>query len=466
MHDDDTVVPDDTVFTDGSGPQTTTARTSPPSRTREPGHEHDAGSFPQVPRRYLAEVNSAETLVQRPVNAIHVPSFRRLWSCNVAFFLVMNAQRFAFGWVVLDLLLRDEGSQGLVVFTLGAPTALLVLQAGVWADRWDRRRMLIATQLAAAAVMAATAILIGLGSITMAWTVALTLLSGVAVAIGQPVRSALVPLLVSREQLFSAIALNAIAMTLSLILGPVLVKVVGDRFGFAGAFWFQSALLVIGAVFLRRIVVPEHEQARERRSLRAETREAVRHVLDDPNLRTLFGLLLAASFTINPAVMVTLQAHIKSEFDRGAGDAAFPFAAMGVGMAISSFWVMRHGDMRNKGAVFQRAMMCGTTITLLSALAPAFWQVVALGGLMGLAGGFYINMNQGLIQANTPEPLMGRVMGVYMLVSNGLFPLGALILGVAAAVVGTKATICAAAIVGFTTVATTYVRNSDLRQLG
>lgn len=398
-------------------------------------------------------------------NAITVPAFRNLWSCNIAFFLVMNAQRFAFGWVVLDLLLKDEGTQGLIVFTLGAPTALLVLQAGAWADRWNRKRMLIATQLSGAVVMAVTAVLIGADVVGVGWLIVLTLLAGASTAIGQPVRSSLVPALVSREQLFSAIALNAIAMTLSLILGPVLIKLVGDQFGFDGAFWFQAALLVVGALFLTRVDVPDHEEVRSRRPILTETREAVRHILDDEHLTTLFALLFTASFTINPAVMVTLQAHVKDQFGRDAGDAAYPLAAMGLGMAISSFFLMRKGDMANKGAVFQRAMMTGTMITFLSGLAPQFWQIIALGGVMGLAGGFFINMNQGLIQANTPQRLMGRVMGVYTLVANGLFPLGALVLGLVATQIGTRATMCIAAVAGFCVVTTTYVRNAELRRL-
>ena len=410
-------------------------------------------------------MTSTQTEGERAANAITVRAFRNLWSCNIAFFLVMNAQRFAFGWVVLDLLLKDEGTQGLVVFTLGAPTAFLVLQAGVWADRWNRKRMLIATQLSGAAVMAATAALIGAEVVGVGWLVILTLLAGASTAIGQPVRSSLVPALVGREQLFSAIALNAIAMTLSLILGPVLVKFVGDQFGFEGAFWFQAALLLVGAGFLARVDVPDHEEIRDRRPILTETREAVRHILADQHLTTLFALLLTSSLTINPAVMITLQAHVKDQFDRVAGDAAYALAAMGVGMAISSFFLMRKADMENKGAVFQRAMMTSSVIAFLMGLAPQFWQVIALSAVMGFSGGFFINMNQGLIQANTPQPLMGRVMAVYTLVASGLFPLGALALGLVATQVGTRATMCLAAAVSFSVVTTTYVRNTELRRL-
>lgn len=399
------------------------------------------------------------------MNALSIRPFRYLWLNNVTFFLVTNAQRFVFGWLVLDGLQRGEGIQGIVVFTLGLPAAFLVLQAGAWADRWDRRRMLIVTQIAGGGVMAATAVLVGSDQISVSWVIVATVLAGSASAVGAPVRSSLIPALVPREQLFGAIALNAIAMTLSLILGPVLAKMIGDQYGFEGAFWFQAALLFVGVAFLMRLEVPPHEIVHERRSVVVETKLAVRHVLGDPHVKTLFGLLLVASMTINPAVMVTLQAHVKDELGRTAGEAAIPFAMMGIGIAISSLVILRKGDMKNKGAVFQRAMMVGTAITFLVGRSNSFAQVMVLSFVMGLAGGFFINMNQGLIQANTPQPMMGRVMGLYTLVTVGLLPFGALMLGLLASVIGVGNAISVAGAVGFAIVLITYVRNADLRRL-
>ncbi|MEM9035497.1 MAG: MFS transporter [Actinomycetota bacterium] len=430
-----------------------------------------------------------ETRGERAANALGVPDFRRLWLNNVAFFLVANAQRFAFGWIVLDLLLRNERSQGLIVFALGVPTLFLVLHAGMWADRWNRKRLLIGTQLAAASVMAATAVLIGLGRIGpgreaaesllageggvtaeaadngFGWLLLLTALAGAATALGQPVRTALVPVLVPREQLFSAIAVNAIAMTLSMILGPVLLKVVGDEFGFDGAFWFLTALLLLGTVALARLRVPDHAEPTERRPGLREVGDAVRHIIRDRRLRTLFGLLGLSSITVNPAVMVTLQAHVKEELGRSAGDAAIPFSLMGIGMAISSVYVMRRGDMPNKGANFMRAMMFGSTMTMSVGLSGSFELTLLFAFSMGLAGGFFINMNQGLIQAHTPEPIMGRVMAVYTLMMNGLMPLGALVLGLVAGAIGTGPTIAIAGATSLSIVALTYLRDEELGSL-
>ena len=81
-----------------------------------------------------------------PSNALRVRSFRYLWLNSITFALVMNATRFVYGWVVLDGLNRSESQQGLVVFLLGIPTLVLVLPAGVWADRLDRRWLLLGTQ--------------------------------------------------------------------------------------------------------------------------------------------------------------------------------------------------------------------------------------------------------------------------------------------------------------------------------
>jgi MFS family permease len=398
-------------------------------------------------------------------NALGVRDFRFLWFNNIAFFIVANAERFTYSWLVLEGLDLGQREQGLVVFTLGLPAVLVTLHAGVWADRLDRRQMLMSTQLAGAAVMAVTAILVGSGRATLPWVVVVSLFAGAAAAIGGPVRSSLVPALVSQDRLFSAIAINALAMTASMILGPVIVRQVGTTFGFEGAFWFQAVLMMVGVMFLSRLRVPPHASTTVRRRAGREIVEAVRHVWRDRALRGLFGLLIVASVTVNPAVMVTMQAHVKEELGRDSGDAAIALALMGLGIAISSFVVIKKGNMANKGMLFQRAMMAGAAMTFLVGRSTTMLMLAAVSFVMGLAGGFYINMNQGLIQANTPQPLMGRVMALFGLTQAGLMPLGALVLGAISGRAGTGATISGAAAVSFVIVATVYVRGAELRRL-
>lgn len=408
---------------------------------------------------------SIDASTERGGTALSEPNFRYLWFNNIAFFMVANAERFVFGWLVLDFLLRGEREQGLIVFTLGIPAVFITLHAGVWADRFDRKRLLMSTQLSGAAVMAGTALLIRSGQASLNWLIVATLFAGTAAAVGSPVRASLVPALVPKSKLFGAIAINALAMTSSLILGPVVARLVGNQFGFEGVFWFMGGLMLLGVGFLTRLTVPSHEHQPARRAVSAEVADAVRHVWNDTALRTLFFLLGVASLTINPAVMVTVQAHVKEEFGRDAGDAAIPFALMGLGIAISSVFVMRSGDLPNKGTLFQRAVLVGSTMTFLMGRAPSFGLLIACSLVMGLAGGFYINMNQGLIQANTPQPLMGRVMALYALMQAGFMPIGALALGAIAGSIGTGNTISGVAALAFCVFLTVYVRNAELRRL-
>ena len=402
----------------------------------------------------------------RPPGALTVPAFRYLWFNNALYMIVVNAQRFTFGWFVLDGLGRDEFWQGLVTFTLGIPLALLVLHAGAWADTYDRKRLLVIGQLGSFVAMLVTAILVVADALSLPLVLVLVLAFGAAQAIGQPVRSSLVPALVRPEQLFNAIAVNAIAMTLSMILGPVLFQVIGDALGFEGAFGIQAALLALGLIALLPLRVPPTEPSPSAPgSVLSQVREAFAHIRSDRAVAKLFLLLTVASVTVNPSVMVTLQAFVQQDLGGDGGDVAPVLAMMGLGMAISSAVIMRKGNMARKGALFQRAMMTGSTMVFLMGRVPSLGYLIPLAFVMGLAGGFYINMNQGLIQANTPDRLMGRVMAIFTLVQLGFVPIGALILGSAASVIGLGATISGAGLIALSAVVYTYATDAHLRTM-
>lgn len=378
---------------------------------------------------------------------------------------VSNAQRFAIGWLVLDGLGGNEIRQGMAVFMLGVPVAFIVMQAGALADRVDRRSLLIRSQVGLLLVVLATLILLGLDQLTYSWVLILCALSGVAQAFGQPVRQALIPLLVPERLLMNAVALNALAMTTSMILSAPLVKIAGDLFDFEGVYGLQVVMLIVGLFFLRRLQTPPVTESPKRRLIQ-EAASALRHVVNDLRLRVLFLLLAVASISVNAAVMVTMQAKVKEELLRDSGDMAYLLGVMAVGIAITSVVVMRKGDMKRKGGKFQQAMMCGSALVVCMGQASSFKVLLPLFFLMGLAGGFFITMNQGLIQSATPRELMGRVMGLYLLVQFGFMPVGALGLGWAASLAGpgNVVSVCGAVsllIVSWTHFAFSTIRNLD-----
>lgn len=376
-----------------------------------------------------------------PTHAIQLTNFRYLWTNSTAFMVLMNAQRFVIAWFVLDGLDRSEADQGLVVFALGVPSIFLTMHAGVWADRWNRKRLLLGSQLAMFAAMAGLLILVLADQASFTWVVVMSVLAGSAMAVGGPVRQSLVPAIVPRHLIFTAIGLSAIGATVSMVLGPVLARVAGSLFDFEGAFGFLVILVMIGLSALIPLQVPEHEVVKEARPVRADVAEIVRWVRNNPPFRRLIGLFTFAGMTIMPLSMVLSQAHVKEEFGRDSGDAAYMLATMGLGVAMSSTFVMKKGSLPNKGGWFMGAMMLGGTVVALMGLTTALWQLAILGFFMGIGGGFYMNMSQGLLQTHTPQELMGRMMALFSLTMAGVMPVAALIYGFIAEAAGTGPTI-------------------------
>lgn len=415
-----------------------------------------------------ASVRPADEPEAERQNAFRERPFRLLWGNLATFALVQNAQRFTYIWLVVDVLGRGEGSAGLVGFTIGLPVLLLVLQAGALADRVDRKTLLVTSQLGGLAIVSATGMLVAAGTITMASTIALTVAAGGFNALGQPVRLALVPVLVRSEQLLNAIALNALAMTGSMILGPVLAQVVGGLFGIEAAFFFMAALLLVGLGFIVRLPLPPKDTETgpaPPTSMRSGVSEAARHVWADRGLRPLFGLLIVGNMCLGSVAMTLLPSLVKEAFGRDGGDAGALMAMMGIGMSISSLYIMRRGDLPRKGARFMQAMMGGTTIIGLVGLSPGYYQAMALLLVMGLCGGFYINMNQSLIQAHTPAPLMGRVMSLYTLAQQGFMPIGALAAGFIAQATDVRWTFVGAGVIGLVAVVSTFLTQPILREM-
>ena len=400
-----------------------------------------------------------------PTNALAVPSFRALWLNSVTFYLVSNALRFVYGWVVLDGLNESESVQGLVVFVLGIPLIFLLLPAGVWADRLDPKRMLIGTQIALLVVMAATALIMGDGAGSLALIIVSALFAGIVTSIGSPVRSSLIPALLKGPLLYSGIALNAIALTLSLVLGAVTARAFGDWFGFDGAFWWLVGLTAVGTMALLPMASPGPATTGDKATLREAVSAGLKFVWGEPGIRSLFVLLTVSGLMMTPIMFVTLQAHIKEELGRTAADAAPMLALMGLGIATTSVFIMRKGSIEQKAVKFMRAMLGGTTTMFLMGRTTDFWQVLVLALIMGMCGGFFINMNQGLIQSNTPPEMMGRVMGLYALVGAGLTPFGALALGVLSEAIGTGNAISIVSALAFSIVLGIYLRGKAIREI-
>lgn len=362
-------------------------------------------------------------------------SFRNYWIGGFFYFLVFGAQRFAFVLLVLELTDR-AGLAGAVGFALGIPAFFITVPAGVWADRMDRRRMVLVANLAGASILFVVAALNWTGLINAWFALGTALAVGFATASVQPPLTAIVQMIVPPERLMNGIVLRTAGQNLAQFVGAVVGGVAIATLDFGGAFFVQGLLYLLAGFFISRVVLERPPQSTTRPKMRAAAAEGARFVFGDPALRGLViisvfsGLfMLGPTFTLVPAIA-------KEKLEVGAAANSLLLAFTSIGMFSMSVFLATRDQVTSKGNLFVTNMLLSGPMVMLMGLSPWYAATAFVMLLWGLAGGIFINMNQTLIQANTPNAMMGRVMSIYGLSIAGLIPLGALLGGLGAELIG------------------------------
>lgn len=390
--------------------------------------------------------------------------FRLLWTNTVLFSLVQSTQRFTFVWLVLELG-RGADASGLVLFAMGAPAFVVVLPAGAWSDRLDRRLLLLGSQLGALVVTALTAVLVSTDRINLPITVALGTALGATLAFGQPVRSAVLPTLVPRERLMNAIVLTTIGINVSMIVGPAIGGAAIALWGLGGAFTVQALIYVLGLGVLLLLRLPERAVVVERRRLRVEIVEGLAFVGRHREIRALFLLLATTGLLMLGPYQALMPKIARDQLGSDAFEASLLFAVLGIGMGFTSLVLARTRDLSHKGAWFAGGLVAGGLIQVGLGLSPVYLLTAVLMFLWGVGGGLFMNLNQTLIQTHTPDAVMGRVMALHTLAMVGLAPMGALAGGFLAGAIGAPATVAVAGIGISATAAAVLARVSTLRSM-
>lgn len=392
------------------------------------------------------------------------PAFKYLWLNTFGFALIQSTERFTFVWLLLQLGGGASGA-GLVAFTLGIPVLFLSLPAGVLSDRMSRRKLLIWSQAAAMAITGLTAGLVWTDRITIPLAYALAAGIGVTTAFGRPVRQAVIPSVVEPGRLQNAVALITLGMNTSMIIGPAFGGGIIALTGLAGAFVLQTALYGLTLLPLLPMRLPAIVRDGDSRPFR-DLLEGLGFIVRNRGIRTLVGLLmLSGLFMIGP-FQALLPYIAESELGADAFGASLLFVALGAGMLVTSILLASARDIRRKGMWFMTNLIGGGLIWAAVGLSDAYALTFVLLLAWGLGGGLFINLNQTLIQANTPDALMGRVMSVHTLSFQGIGPVGALIAGTAAGAVGATTWVTACGITLAAAAVLALVSQPSLRRMG
>ena len=359
-------------------------------------------------------------------------------------------QQIALAWLVVQLT-HSPVYVGFLAFARFIPFTIFSLAAGVIADRFDNRWMMMMMQAASMAISALLAALVFTGS-TALWAVfLLAALGGVATVFDAPNRHALTMQMVGRDELPNAVALNASLFNTARVAGPALGGVLIGAFGVGACFALNagSFLAVLGALLLMRKEDLFPLERREPPKLVAGVRQGLRYALRTPAVRIVLVMTMVVStvgfnFHVLVPVLAAKTLHVGAETFGALG------AAFGIGALVGALISASLGRASRKALVVGSA---GFSLALLG-LAPlaSVWPVAVLLFVTGVFFITWTSNSQSIIQLTAPDHIRGRVLSLYLFAFGGFAPLGGLLAGWLADIGGTR---LAFSVAGFTCLALT-----------
>jgi MFS family permease len=336
-------------------------------------------------------------------------------------------QRTAQDWLVLTQLTHHSATAvGVVTGLQFGPQLLLLPWAGYAADRFDRRKLLVATQ----AAMGLLALVLGLLTVTglvQLWHVyLLAFLSGCASAMDGPARQTFVSDLVEEVDLPNAVALNSTSITLGLMVGPAAAGVAIGAIGAGWAFLANAvsfAAVIVSLGFLRASELRRHPRAgRARGSLL----EGLAYVRSRPDLQAiLWMLLLIGAFGLNFQIFIaTMSVKV---FHGGANQYGVLTSAMSAGTLGGALLAAGRHDPKFRLLLVGAAAFGAGAV--LAAIAPNVWLFGAALLVTGVSVLTFTSATSTLMQLTTEPAMRGRVLALRLAIGLGATPVGAPIVG-------------------------------------
>jgi MFS family permease len=389
-------------------------------------------------------------------------NFRIFFSGYVVSLTGIWMQRVAQSWLVLDL----TGSAfyvGLVESLGTLPVLLFSLYAGAIADRVPKHRMVLVTQASAMVVAFGFAAVAFLG-VESIWAIAgLAALLGTATAFDIPARQSFFVEIVGKEDLPSAIALNASAFNATRLVGPAIAGVLIAAFGVAACFFVNglsyiavlAALLAMRLPSIRRSVDPP-------KSAWSNIAEGLRFAASEPRIRVLLLNIAVMSVCGLPALTL-LPVLARLELGQGAREYGWMMSAVGAGALIGALAVATFAPRMPKGRVVGWAAgLFGVSVAAVGS-SPSVPVALAILMALGLAMITTTAITNTLLQTLVPDGLRGRVISVYTFSFVGMAPIGALLAGAAAERFGVAATLGAGGLVTVAAAVTLLLRSRELQ---
>lgn len=320
-------------------------------------------------------------------------------------------QLMAQSWV-MSALTNKAILLGLVNFAAGIPALALAPTAGSLADRWDKRKILIVTQIVQIIFAIALGFLVATGRVQVWHVIFFALLLGIAFSYEMPAISALVPELVKRDEIAAAVALDRSVFHGSRLIGPALAGYFVGWWG-AGSAFFANALsflaLIAALVSLpkRAIGTPEEEKQRQ-----SGIMEGFRYVRSNRIILSLIALIALNTVFVFPAISVMLPLYVRNILHLGAKNMGALMAVSGSGAFLGSIGLLTVARENRLKFMSLNVVAIALGVFLMS-WSHSFLLTACAMGAIAIALSMNFGLSNTIVQEHAPAPLRGRVSAVF-----------------------------------------------------
>jgi MFS family permease len=358
-------------------------------------------------------------------------------------------QAMAQSWLMTTL--TDRAAMlGMVNFAVGLPMIALSMVGGPFADRYDKRNILLITQVVQILLAVLIGWLVASGHIQIWHILAVAVLLGISGSFEMPAASALVPELVRKDQVAAAIAIDRSVFHGTRLIGPALAGYVIGRWGPASAF-FANALSFLALMAALFTIRPRPEgTADEEEERRSGMRKGFAYVRSDKPTLAMIALMASTTVFVFPVMVVMLPLYAKNVLELGPEKMGLLMGISGIGSLTGSIGLL--GVRReNRPALMLGAV--GVIALALASLSMAHQFAVAAGSLILLSLGVstLIGLSNTVVQERAPALLRGRVSAIAGLSFFGLMPFAGLGITSVADWLGIRTALLLAAIAYLTT---------------
>jgi len=368
--------------------------------------------------------------------ALKTRNYRLYWFGLVFYVFGHRAEYVTFAWITWEVT-HDALALGYLGLAQGVPLVVFQLWGGVLADRMDRLRLLMTTQVLTAVTLALAFGLTILGQVRFEHLLVLAALSSIFRAFDEPARLSLVPRLIDRERLPNAIALGSIPWQAGRMIGPSITGILIAAFGGAVGFGIAAGASFLALALYSRLRVPGHVPPSHGQHVLRQFTDGLGFVAGNFVFASLIGLALFNSlFGMSYITLLPIFADVY--FESGSTGYGLLNAAHGLGALIGTLTVATIADrIFHRGRTVLILAACVGVELMVVAVSPGMWLALPMLALVGFSNTFYLTQVSTFIQQNVAEQFRGRVLSIYSLCWN-LMPLGGLLAGALAATVNAR----------------------------